>query len=180
MSEIKTEKATLASGCFWCSEAVFQNLQGVYDLQSGFSGGSIKNPAYREVVTGKTGHVEAVQFKFDPEKISYRELLLIFFTTHDPTTLDRQGNDVGTHYNSVIFYHNEKQKEIATKVIAELNEEIFNGKIVTEIQEATEFYDAEEDHKNFYQTHREFPYCQVVIDPKIQKLRKMFSEKLSS
>ncbi|HET8837855.1 MAG TPA: peptide-methionine (S)-S-oxide reductase MsrA [Flavobacteriaceae bacterium] len=176
----KLQNASLASGCFWCSEAVFRNLKGVYNVRSGFMGGSIKNPAYREVVAGRTGHAETVQFQFDPDVIGYRELLLIFFTTHDPTTLNRQGNDVGTHYRSIIFYHSEEQKSTAIEVVEELNREIFHGKIVTEIKEATEFFEAGVEHKNFYETHREYPYCQVIIDPKIKKLREHFSEKLVS
>lgn len=176
----KLQYASLASGCFWCSEAVFRNLKGVCKVRSGFMGGSIKNPAYREVVTGRTGHAETVQFQFDPDVISYRELLLIFFTTHDPTTLNRQGNDIGTHYRSMIFYHSEEQKSMAIKVVEKLNREIFHGKIVTEIVEASEFYEAGTEHKNFYETHREYPYCQVIIDPKITKLREHFSEKLVS
>lgn len=179
MSEENIQTATFANGCFWCTEAVFQKLRGVQKVTSGFMGGHIKNPAYREVVQGRTGHAEAIQIEFNPEKIGYSELLSIFFTTHDPTTLNRQGNDVGTQYRSVIFYHSEKQKQIAEEVRKALNISHYNQKIVTEITKATAFYGAEEAHQNFYRTHRENPYCQVIIDPKIKKLQKLFSDKLS-
>lgn len=180
MNNENLELAAFANGCYWCSEAVFQKLAGVYEVLPGFMGGNIKNPCYREVVTGRTGHAESVALKYDPKKISYKELLFVFFATHDPTTIDRQGNDVGSHYRSVIFYYSEEQKKVAEEVIEKLNEEIFCGKIVSKIQQATEFYQTESEHINFYETHREFPYCQLIIDPKIQKLRKEFSDKLIS
>lgn len=172
--------ATFANGCFWCTEAVFQRLEGVSDIVSGFTGGNIKNPPYREVVQGRTGHAEAIQLQYDETLISYEELLLVFFTTHDPTTLNRQGNDVGTQYRSAIFYHSEEQKTIAEKVINRLNEEVFNGKIVTEITQASPFYPAEFEHQNFYNDHRTQPYCQYIIDPKIKKLKEVFAHKLKS
>lgn len=173
------EKATLAAGCFWCTEAVFQRLDGVEKVFSGFTGGTIKNPAYREIITGRTGHAESIEIHFDPSKISFQELLLVFFATHDPTTLNRQQNDVGTQYRSAIFYHSEKQKEVAEKVIETLEKEaVFKDSIVTEITEAGPFYIAEEEHQNFYNQHRQQPYCQFIIDPKIMKLNKLFSEKL--
>lgn len=178
MSTKNIETATLAGGCFWCLEAVFQNLEGVKKITSGFMGGTVKNPAYCEVVQGTTGHAEVVQLEFDSEKISYRELLLVFFTIHNPTTLNRQGNDIGSQYRSVIFYASETQKQIAEEVVQQLNEEYFEGKIVTEIVAATDFYTAEESHQNFYRTHRENAYCQAVIDPKLQKLRATFAGKL--
>lgn len=174
------EKASFASGCFWCSEAVFKNLKGVENLVSGFMGGGVKNPAYREVITGRTGHAETIQFDFDPEIISYDELLWVFFSTHDPTTLNRQGNDIGTQYRSVIFYHSESQKETALKTIENLNQEIFDGKIVTEVVSATEFYSAEDYHQDYYKNNPDNPYCQVTISPKLQKLRKSFADKLKN
>ncbi|WP_304157091.1 peptide-methionine (S)-S-oxide reductase MsrA [Mesonia mobilis] len=175
---IKT--ATFANGCFWCTEAVFQRLEGVSDIVSGFTGGNIKNPPYREVVQGRTGHAEAIQLNYDETLISYEELLLVFFTTHDPTTLNRQGNDVGTQYRSAIFYHSEEQKLMAEKVINRLNEEVFDGKIVTEITQASAFYSAEFEHQNFYNNHPSQPYCQFIIDPKIKKLKEVFAHKLRS
>lgn len=174
----KLETAILANGCFWCSEAVFQRIIGLEKLQSGYIGGHIKNPSYREVCEGTTGHAEAIRFTYDPEKISFRDLLMIFFTTHDPTTLNRQGNDVGTQYRSAIFYLNEEQKKIAEEVIQELNTSTFNGNIVTVVEKASEFYEAEEKHHNFYNQNKSFPYCQAVINPKLQKLRKEFAGKL--
>lgn len=174
------ETAILANGCFWCSEAVFQRIIGLEELRSGYTGGHIKNPSYREVCEGTTGHAEAIRFTYNPKKISFRELLMIFFTTHDPTTLNRQGNDVGTQYRSAIFYQNEAQKKIAEEVIQELNKTTFNGNIVTKIEEASTFYEAEEQHHNFYNQHKNFPYCQAVINPKLQKLREEFAGKLKS
>lgn len=173
--------ATLAGGCFWCSEAVFQRVKGVEQVKPGFTGGHIKNPPYREVVTGRTGHAEAIEIRFDPEKISYEELLMIFFSTHDPTTLNRQQNDVGTQYRSAVFYHTDEQKKTAEKVVKELTQdEVFTDPIVTEITPASEFYEAEIEHENYYNRNRSQPYCQVIIDPKVQKLRAKFSEKLKS
>lgn len=181
MEEHKLETATLAGGCFWCTEAVFQRVDGVKKVISGFTGGHIKNPPYREVVTQRTGHAESVQLKFDPQKVTFEELLLIFFATHDPTTLNRQQNDVGTHYRSAIFYHSEAQKETAEKVIRQLEEEkVFQDRIVTEITKAGEFYEAEQEHHDYYNQNRNQPYCRVIIDPKVQKLRHTFSEKLKS
>lgn len=174
----KMETATLANGCFWCSDAVYRHVEGIKSIKSGFSGGKIKNPAYREVVRGLTDHAEAVQITFDPDKISYKDILHVFFATHDPTTLNRQGHDVGRHYRSVIFYHDDRQKQIAKDLIEELNETTFNQKIVTELTKASGFYEAEEAHQNFYNRHTDFPYCQVVINPKIQKLRARFADKL--
>lgn len=179
MDKLQLKKATVAGGCFWCTEAVFQRLDGVENVKSGFTGGEIKNPAYREIITGRTGHAEAIQMEYDPEKISFEELLLVFFATHDPTTLNRQQNDVGTQYRSAIFYHDEEQKTKAEEVIAMLNEKkMFENPIVTEVSEATAFYIAEEEHQDFYNQHRQQPYCQYIIDPKITKLNKLFSGKL--
>ncbi|PKD17059.1 methionine sulfoxide reductase A [Salegentibacter salinarum] len=179
MNSENLELATLAGGCFWCTEAVFQRLKGVEEVFSGFTGGNIKNPAYREIITGRTGHAEAIQIRFNPEIISFHDLLYVFFATHDPTTLNQQQNDVGTQYRSAVFYHSEKQKETVEKVIAELEEKkIFENKIVTEITEAKDFYIAEKEHQDFYNQHRQQPYCQFIIDPKIKKLTEVFSDKL--
>lgn len=179
MNERKLKKATLAGGCFWCTEAVFQRLEGVEKVVSGFTGGGIKNPAYREIITGRTGHAEAIEIEYDPEKISFRDLLLVFFATHDPTTLNRQQNDVGTQYRSAIFYHDEKQRQTAEEVIAMLEQEnTFENPVVTEVTEASPFYIAETEHQDFYNQHRQQPYCQYIIDPKITKLNRLFSDKL--
>lgn len=179
MEQKKVEIATLAGGCFWCTEAVFQRLDGVEKVIPGFTGGNIKNPAYREVISGRTGHAEAIQVHFNPEQVSYEELLEIFFATHDPTTLNRQQNDVGTQYRSAIFYHSEAQRKTAEKVKDKFeNEGIFEDSIVTEIGEAHEFYTAEKEHYNYYNSHRTQPYCQVIIDPKIKKLQEKFSSRL--
>ena len=173
------KKATLAGGCFWCTEAVFQRIEGVEEVRSGFTGGTIKNPPYREVITGRTGHAEGIQLKYDPEKINYRELLLIFFATHDPTTLNRQQNDVGTQYRSAVFYHDDEQKEMVGEVIQMLeSQKVFENPIVTEVKEASAFYEAEQEHQEFYNRHRQQPYCQYIIDPKITKLKNLFSDKL--
>lgn len=180
MEEVQLKTATFANGCFWCTEAVFQRLDGVSDINSGFTGGKIKNPPYREVVMGRTGHAEAIQLRYNPKVISYKELLMVFFTTHDPTTLNRQGNDVGTQYRSAIFFHDEEQQYTAQEVIEYLNKEAFDGKIVTEITPASAFYSAEIEHQNFYNNHPAQPYCQIIIDPKIKKLRSYFSDKLKS
>ncbi|OEY71173.1 peptide-methionine (S)-S-oxide reductase MsrA [Salegentibacter salarius] len=179
MNSENLELATLAGGCFWCTEAVFQRLNGVEEVLSGFTGGNIKNPAYREIITGRTGHAEAIQIRFNPEIISFQELLYVFFATHDPTTLNRQQNDVGTQYRSAVFYHSEKQKEKAEEVIQKLEEkEIFENKIVTEISAVKDFYIAEKEHQDFYNQHRQQPYCQFIIDPKIKKLTEVFADKL--
>lgn len=179
MKERREEVAILAGGCFWCTEAVFQRLKGVTKVTSGFTGGNIKNPAYREIITGRTGHAEAIEINFDPEVISFKELLLIFFSTHDPTTLNRQQYDVGTQYRSAIFYTSKEQKEAAAEVIKELEKEkIFKDPIVTELTEASVFYKAEEEHKEYYNNHREQQYCRAIIDPKIKKLQEVYSEKL--
>ena len=179
MNSENLELATLAGGCFWCTEAVFQRLKGVEEVLSGFTGGNIKNPAYREIITGRTGHAEAIQIRFNPTIISFQELLYVFFATHDPTTLNRQQNDVGNQDRSAVFYHSEKQKEMAEEVIQELEEkEIFQNKIVTEISAVKDFYIAEKEHQDFYNQHRQQPYCQFIIDPKIKKLTEVFADKL--
>ncbi len=181
MEEKQMEKATLAGGCFWCTEAVFQRIDGVKQVTSGFTGGHIKNPPYREVVTGRTGHAESIEIKFDPEIVTFEELLYMFFATHDPTTLNRQQNDVGTHYRSAIFYHSEAQKETAENVVRKLEEEkTFKDPIVTEIAPAGEFYVAEQEHHDYYNQNRNQPYCRVIIDPKVQKLKHTFSKKVKA
>lgn len=173
--------AIFAGGCFWCTEAVFQRLNGVEQVVSGYTGGSIKNPAYREICTGRTGHAEAIKIIFDPSKVSYVELLEVFFATHDPTTLNRQGNDVGTQYRSEIFYTSQEQKQRAEEFIALLEkEQIYASPIVTAISEEKPFYNAEVEHQNYYNDHREQPYCQVIIDPKIKKLNAYYSNKLNT
>jgi len=178
-SHIKLETATFGSGCFWCTEAVFQRVKGVYSVASGFSGGNISNPAYREVISGMTGHAEVVQIKFDPEEVSYLQLLQIFFKTHDPTTLNRQGADVGTQYRSAIFYHSVQQKELAEKTKDLLNKEkIWDDPIVTEITEFKAFYKAEDYHQNYFNNNPSQAYCQFVIVPKLNKLEKLFQDML--
>lgn len=175
----RLEVATLASGCFWCTEAVFKIVKGVEQVESGYTGGSKPNPTYEEVSSSRTGHVEAVQLKFDPNVISFREILEIFFATHDPTTINRQGPDLGTQYNSVIFYNNELQKNVALTLIDELNKEgIWDKPIVTKVLPATMFYKAEEYHKDYYARHRDSAYCQQVITPKIMKLQQRYYSKL--
>lgn len=172
--------ATFAAGCFWCVEAIFERVKGVVSVESGYSGGTIVNPSYEQVTSGSTGHAEATQIKFDPSVISYMDLVKIFFLTHDPTTLNRQGNDVGPQYRSAIFYHNPEQEEIANKVKQEIGEQgIYDRKIVTTIEEYKNFYPAEDYHQNFYNNNRDYPYCKIVIDPKISKFRKEFMEKIN-
>lgn len=167
----RLDTATLAGGCFWCTEAIFQRLKGVASVTPGYTGGKKVNPTYDEVCTGITGHAEAIQITFDSTIINYETLLTIFFHLHDPTTLNRQGNDVGTQYRSAIFYHDDKQKEIAEKVKTEVEKSgTLKGTIVTEIVPATEFYNAEESHRDYYNKNSYKPYCQYIIDPKIQKL----------
>lgn len=178
MKELKT--VTVANGCFWCADTVYRQLEGVENVISGYTGGKEENPSYWGVVKGQTGHAEGIQFEYDPAIISYRELLLVFFTTHDPTTLNRQAYDVGPQYRSAIFYHSEEQKKEAETVIAELNKTTFDGKIVTEVTEASTFYEAEQDHQDFYEKNPEQPYCHIIIDPKLKKLRNAFADKLKS
>ncbi|PID62423.1 MAG: peptide-methionine (S)-S-oxide reductase [Ignavibacteriae bacterium] len=179
MSNKKLEKITLGNGCFWCTEAVFEKLDGVISAVSGYSGGTTENPTYKEVCTGKTGHAEVIQVTFDSSKISIEKILEVFFKTHDPTTLNRQGNDVGTQYRSVIFYHNAKQKEIAEQIKDKLdNAKIFNKPIVTQITKFTNFYLAENYHQNYYELNKSQPYCEFVITPKIEKFNKVFKELL--
>ncbi len=170
---------TLAAGCFWCTEAVFQRLKGVDTVFSGYTGGSVKNPSYKEVCSGTTGHAEAIQVIYNKNTISLTELLHVFFKTHDPTTLNSQGNDHGTQYRSGIFYHNEDQKKVAEQVIKELNEQkVFDSPVVTEVTAFTNFYNAEDYHQNFYNDNPDYGYCRIVINPKIEKLEKYFKDKL--
>lgn len=171
------ETATLAGGCFWCTEAIFQRLKGVKSVLPGYSGGTADNPSYELVCSSKTGHAEAIQIEFDPKQISFEKLLEVFFKLHDPTTLNRQGNDVGTQYRSAIFYHSQKQKETAQKLIDRLSKsKAFTSPIVTEVIPYEKFYEAENYHKNYFDSNRSQPYCQVVIDPKIKKLLELFPE----
>ncbi|MBK6266408.1 peptide-methionine (S)-S-oxide reductase MsrA [Marivirga sp. S37H4] len=171
--------ATLGAGCFWCIDTVLRQLKGVEKVVSGFSGGNIKNPAYREVVTGRTGHAEVAQINFDPAVISYEEILEVFWQTHDPTTLNRQGADVGTHYRSIILYHNDQQKAVAEKMKHQLDESgIFDAPIVTEIKPFEAFYPAEDYHQDFYKYNQEQPYCSFVIKPKVNKVKRLFADKL--
>jgi peptide-methionine (S)-S-oxide reductase len=175
------ELATLGGGCFWCLEPLFAALKGVSKVESGYSGGEIKNPSYREVCTGNTGHAEVVQVTFDPGVISYRELLEIFFSVHDPTTLNRQGNDAGTQYRSVIFYHTPEQKRVAGQVIQEISAtRIWPGPIVTELAPFSAFYRAEDYHQDYYARNGNQPYCQMVIAPKLKKFRERYNAKLKS
>lgn len=173
------DTATFGAGCFWCVEAVFQRLKGVIKVESGYSGGKIKNPAYREVCSGMTGHAEVTQITYDKTQISFKELLEVFWKVHDPTTLNRQGNDVGTQYRSVIFYHNQEQKELAEKYKEELNKSgAWDNPVVTEISPFTAFYKAEDYHQNYYNENGSEPYCRYVIQPKVEKFEKVFKEKL--
>ena len=176
-----TEKATFGAGCFWCVEAVFQNLEGVSKVESGYTGGKIADPTYREVCSGLTGHAEVAQITYNPQVISFTELLEVFFLTHDPTTLNRQGADVGTQYRSAIFYHSEEQKKISEEFKAKLNESgAFSDPIVTEITELGDYYVAEDYHQNYYNENKNQPYCTYVIRPKVDKVKKVFADKLKS
>ena len=173
--------ATFGAGCFWCTEAVFQRLKGVLRVVSGYSGGSVKNPTYRQISTGTTGHAESIQVTYDPAVVSYEELLEVFWQTHDPTTQDRQGNDVGPQYRSVIFYQTDAQKRLADEYKKKLDDSgAFDGPIVTQIVPFTEFFLAEDYHQNYYNENSQQPYCRVVIGPKLAKLKKVFQNKLKS
>lgn len=173
------EKATFGGGCFWCVEAVFERVEGVNSVVSGYSGGKIKNPTYKEICTGLTGHAEVVQISYDPSVVSYDELLEIFWKTHDPTTLNRQGADVGTQYRSVVYYHNDEQKERAVYWKDKINQAgVYNDPVVTEISPLDVFYPAEDYHQEYYELNSSQPYCQFVVKPKVDKLEKLFAEKL--
>ena len=173
------ELATFGNGCFWCTEAIFEQLEGVSKVESGYAGGKVKNPSYKEVCTGNTGHAEVIRLVYDPKVISYTEILDVFFNTHDPTTLNRQGADVGTQYRSVIFYHNDSQKEEAESMIAALEKEkVFNSKIVTEVTAINNYYVAENYHQDYYNNNKNQGYCRMVINPKLEKFMKKYKSKL--
>jgi len=175
------EIATLGGGCFWCTEAVFNELRGVEKVEPGYSGGTVPNPTYEQVCTGRTGHAEVVQVTFDPTVISYQELLKIFFTAHDPTTLNRQGADSGTQYRSVIFYHSDQQKSIAQQIVSEVTAaKLWNAPIVTQIEPFEAFYKAEAYHMEYFKNNPRQPYCQMVIAPKVRKFREHYIEKLKN
>lgn len=179
MQETQTELAIFGGGCFWCTEAIFADLEGVLKVEPGYSGGFVKNPSYKEVCTGRTGHAEAIRITFEPDKISFNKLLEVFFFTHDPTTLNRQGADSGTQYRSAVFYTNEKQKASAEEIIRKLNEnQVYDRPIVTEITPFSNFYLAEDYHQNYYKNNSSQPYCRVVIQPKMEKFRKVFNDDL--
>ena len=176
-----TEVATLGGGCFWCLEAVYQELRGVKKVESGYSGGDVPHPTYRQVCSETTGHAEVVQVTFDPDEVSYRDILDVYFTIHDPTTLNRQGADVGTQYRSAIFYHTEEQKRVAEEAISDLQTEgIWNNPIVTEVAPFDEFYVAEDYHQDYFRNNGFQPYCQVIIAPKVAKFRKEHLERLKA
>jgi len=177
-NDVKTEQATLGAGCFWCVEAVFQDLKGVYLVESGYMGGHEDNPSYRDVCAGTTGHVEVGRITFDPNVVSYETLLEVFWTTHDPTTLNRQGNDIGTQYRSAIFYYNEEQRNAAQKSMESVAPQIWNGPIVTEITNASEFFVAENYHQNYFTANPNAGYCRAIINPKVKKAREKFSHLL--
>ena len=177
--EPQTKTAVFAGGCFWCTEAVFQKLRGVTGVLPGFSGGTVDNPTYEQVSMGNTNHAEAIQFEYNPDEISYSDLLSVFFATHDPTTLNRQGADVGTQYRSTIFYSSEEEKEEAQNYIDQLTKDgVFANPIVTTFEPLTKFYEAEEYHKNYYERNSGAGYCQIVIGPKIAKLKEKFASLL--
>jgi peptide-methionine (S)-S-oxide reductase len=181
MGSISTETATLGGGCFWCLEAVFEQLEGVTRVKSGYSGGARRNPTYEQVCSGATGHAEVVQVEFDPDVLSFRELLEVFFTIHDPTTLNRQGADVGTQYRSVIFYHTPQQRDVAQALIGELEaEHSFADPVVTGIEPLDAFYPAEGYHDEYFRRNMSQPYCQVVITPKLAKFREKFAARLKN
>lgn len=174
-----TQTATLAGGCFWCLEAVFAELKGVSKVESGFSGGTLANPTYRQVCEQETGHAEVVQVTFDPLVISYADLLNVFFAIHDPTTLNRQGGDIGTQYRSAIFYHTPEQELAARQVISEIdNQHLWDGPVVTQLEPFVEFYKADDYHQNYFANNANQPYCRVVVAPKVAKFRKHFIDKL--
>jgi peptide-methionine (S)-S-oxide reductase len=181
MSNGKNDIAVFGGGCFWCTEAVFDELRGVQSVVSGYAGGAVKNPTYEQVCSGSTGHAEAIRIEFDPSQISFRELMTVFFATHDPTTLNRQGNDVGTQYRSTILYVDEEQKKQAATLIKELDDaKTFKNPIVTTLEPLTDFYPAENYHQKFYANNPYQPYCQYMIPPKLSKLHKQFSQLLKS
>src|SRR5215472_9490534 len=176
---MRSEIATLGGGCFWCLEAVYDRMKGVISVTSGYMGGRRENPTYQQVCSGATGHAEVVQVEFDPDEISYREILEVFFAIHDPTTLDRQGNDIGSQYRSVIFYHSDEQRRVAQEMIRELeSEKAFDSPIVTTLEPAQVFYRAEDYHQEYFANNPNQPYCAFVVAPKVAKFRKKFGEHL--
>ncbi len=176
---MNVQKITFGNGCFWCTEAIFQTVKGVKSVTSGYMGGDVANPTYEQVCTGTTGHAEVIQLEYDADEISFDELLLIFFKTHDATTLNRQGNDIGTQYRSAVFYHNDEQKQAAEAMIVKLtNEKVYDNPIVTEVTEATEFYPAEGYHQNYFAGNSTKSYCAFVIQPKLNKFAKEFLDKI--
>ena len=179
MNDKRVETATLAAGCFWCVEAVFDDLQGVKDVVSGYSGGHKENPTYQEVCAEGTGHAEVVQVRFDPAALNYRDLLRVFFSVHDPTTLNRQGNDIGTSYRSAIFYHSDEQRKIAEEVIDEVTKEgVYDDPIVTEVTAFDKFWPAEDYHQEYFTNNPNQPYCAAVVAPKVAKFRQKFADRL--
>jgi peptide-methionine (S)-S-oxide reductase len=179
MNTANLDTITLAGGCYWCIEAIYQRLEGVVSVESGFSGGSMKNPSYRDVCTGETGHAECVQVTYDKTKTTLDEIFKVFFTVHDPTTLNRQGADAGTQYRSAIFYRNDEQKKAAESIIADLTKaKVYSDPIVTEVSPFTVFYKAEDYHQDYYNQHGSQPYCQIVIRPKVEKFEKVFKDRL--
>ena len=180
-NEQRREQATFAGGCFWCVEAVFDELRGVERVESGYAGGHVPNPSYQQVCTGRTGHAEVVRVTFDPAQVSFREILEVFFSAHDPTTLNRQGADVGTQYRSAVFYHSPEQKETAERLIAGLDAAgAFGAPVVTEVTPFREFYPAEDYHQDYFKNNPSQGYCRVVVAPKVSKFRKKFAEKLKA
>ncbi len=181
MENNNLETATLAAGCFWCVEAVFDDLRGVEDVVSGYSGGHTENPTYQEVCSETTGHAEVIQIKFNPDEISFKEILQVFFAVHDPTTLNRQGNDIGTSYRSAIFYHSDEQKRVAEEVIKEVTEGgVYDNPIVTQVAPFDKFYVAENYHQEYFANNPNQPYCAAIVAPKVSKFRKKFLDKLKS
>ena len=175
------ETATLAAGCFWCIEAVFDDLRGVEDVVSGYSGGHTENPTYRQVCNGDTGHAEVAQIRFDPSVISFKDILRVFFSVHDPTTMNRQGADIGTQYRSAIFYHNDEQKRDAEEVIKEITDEgVYDDPIVTEVTPFEKFWPAEDYHQEYFANNPNVPYCAAVVSPKVKKFRQKFADRLKS
>lgn len=175
----RLDTATFANGCFWCTEAIFKRLRGVISVKPGYSGGDTINPSYEDVCSGKTGHAESIQIGFDPKIISFEKILKIFWLTHDPTTLNRQGNDIGTQYRSAVFYHDEKQKQEALELKEKIEKEgVYKEPIVTEIIPFTNFYEAENYHKDYYDKNKDYPYCKFVINPKIQKLMEKYKKEV--
>ena len=171
--------ATFGSGCFWCTEAIFQRVKGVEKVESGYTGGKVKNPTYKEICSGLTGHAEVIQLTYNPELVRYEDLLEVFWKTHDPTTLNRQGNDEGTQYRSVIFYHDDEQKRLAEEYKKRLSDaNVFERVIVTEISPLTTFYKAEDYHQNYFNANGNAPYCQIIIQPKLEKFKKVFTDKI--